>query len=77
LRFEYAATLPEAVKARLLDRNGNPLSVPVQTMERPDASGAFRWIVVDATLAPFAPGDYGVEVTQGSAKQVTGFRIIP
>ena len=77
LRFEYATTLSEPVKARLLDRNGNPLSVPVQTMERPDASGAFRWIVVDAALAPFAPGDYGVEVTQGSAKQVTGFRIVP
>jgi VWFA-related protein len=77
LRFEYATTLSEPVKARLVDRNGNPLGVPVQTMERPDASGAFRWIVVDATLAPFAPGDYGVEVTQGSAKQVTGFRIVP
>ena len=77
LRFEYATTLSDPVKARLLDRNGNPLSVPVQTMERPDPTGAFRWIVVDATLAPFAPGDYGVEVTQGSAKQVTGFRIVP
>jgi VWFA-related protein len=77
LRFEYATTLSDPVKARLLDRNGNPLSVPVQTMERPDSSGAFRWVVVDATLAPFAPGDYGVEVTQGSAKQVTGFRIVP
>jgi VWFA-related protein len=77
LRFEYATTLSDPVKARLLDRNGHSLSVPVQTMERPDASGAFRWIVVDATLAPLAPGDYGVEVTQGSAKQVTGFRIVP
>jgi hypothetical protein len=77
LRFEYATTLSDAPKSRLLDRNGNPLSVPVQVTERPDPSGGFRWIVVDATLAPFAPGDYAIEVTQGSAKQVTGFRIVP
>jgi hypothetical protein len=77
LRFEHATTLSEPVKARLLDRNGNPLSVPVQVSERPDQSGNFQWIVVDAALAPFAPGDYAIEVTQGTAKQVTGFRIVP
>ena len=77
LRFEHATTLSDPVKARLLDRNGNPLNVPVQVTEREDPSGAFRWIVVDAALAPFAPGDYAIEVTQGSAKQVTGFRIVP
>jgi len=77
LRFEHATTLSGPAKARLLDRNGNPLSVPVQVSERPDQSGNFQWIVVDAALAPFAPGDYAVEVTQGTAKQVTGFRIVP
>jgi len=77
LRLEHATTLPGAAKARLLDRNGHPLSVPVQVTERDDPSGAFRWLVIDAALAPFAPGDYAVEVTQGSAKQVTGFRIVP
>ena len=77
LRLEHATTLSDPVKARLLDRNGNPLSVPVQVSERPDQSGNFQWIVVDAALAPFAPGDYAIEVTQGTAKQVTGFRIVP
>lgn len=77
LRFEHATTLSDPAKARLLDRNGNPLSVPVQVSERPDQSGNFRWIVVDAALAPFAPGDYAIEVTLGTAKQVTGFRIVP
>jgi len=77
LRFEYATTRSDPPKARLLDRNGNPLSVPVQVSERPDQPGNFQWIVVDATLAPFAPGDYAIEVTQGTAKQVTGFRIVP
>jgi VWFA-related protein len=77
LRFEHATTISGPVKARLLDRNGNPLNVPVQVSEREDPSGVFRWVVVDAALAPFAPGDYAIEVTQGSAKQVTGFRIVP
>jgi hypothetical protein len=45
--------------------------------EREDASNRFRWIVIDASLAPFAPGDYAIEVTQGQAKQVTGFRVVP
>ena len=60
----------------MLDRNGNPLNVPVQVTEREDPGG-FRWIVVDASLAPFAPGDYAIEVTLGTAKQVTGFRVVP
>jgi VWFA-related protein len=77
LRLEHATTLPGAATARMLDRNGKPLSVPVQVGEREDASGTFKWIVIDAPLAPFAPGDYAIEVTQGSAKQVTGFRVVP
>ena len=76
LRFEHATSLTGAAKARLLDRNGNPLNVPVQVTERED-TGGFRWIVVDASLAPFAPGDYAIELTQGTAKQVTGFRVVP
>ena len=66
-----------AVSDGLVDRNGKPLGVPAQVTEREDPSGAFRWIVVDSALAPFAPGDYAIEVSQGSAKQVTGFRIVP
>jgi VWFA-related protein len=75
LRLELATTAAEPVMARLLDRNGNPLPVPAQVSERSDPSTAFKWIVVDALLAPFAPGEYAIEVTQGDAKQVTGFRI--
>ena len=77
IRLEHATTLPGAATARMLDRNGNPLNVPVQVTEREDSSGGFRWIVVDAALAPFAPGDYAIEVTQGKAKQTTGFRVVP
>ncbi len=77
IRLEHPTSQPDSATARILDRNGHPLSVPAQVGERQDASGAFRWIVIDAALAPFAPGDYAIEVTQGSAKQVTGFRIVP
>jgi hypothetical protein len=77
LRLEHATTEPGAAKARMLDRNGKPLNVPVQVTEREDASAGVKWVVVDAALAPLAPGDYAIEVTQGAAKVVTGFRVVP
>ena len=77
LKLELATAAPTPAKARILDRNSNELSVPAQVSERTDASGAFKWVVVDATLAPFAAGDYAVEVTQGREKRVTEFKIVP
>jgi len=77
LRLELATTSPAPATARLLDRNGNPLQAPAQVSERADPSSTFRWIVVDALLAPFANGDYAVEVVQGQSKQVTAFRVVP
>jgi hypothetical protein len=77
LRLELATTSPGKATARLLDRNGNALQVPAEVSERPDPSSTFTWIVVDALLAPFASGDYAVEVTQGDTRQVTGFRVVP
>jgi VWFA-related protein len=75
LRLELA-TDTNGATARLLDRVGKALQVPVQVSERADADGV-RWIVADVTLAPLAAGDYAIEVTAGGATQVTGFRIIP
>lgn len=77
LKLELATAVPTPATARILDRNRNELSVPAHVSERADPSGAFRWVVVDATLAPFAAGDYAVEVTQGGEKRVTEFKIIP
>jgi VWFA-related protein len=77
VRFEMATTAPGTATARMLDRVGNPLKVPVQISERPDPSGQFRWIVADATLAPLAAGDYGIEVTLGTAKHVAAFKVVP
>ena len=77
LKLELATAAPTPAKARILDRNSNELSVPAQVSERTDASGAFKWVVVDATLAPFAAGDYLIEVTQGREKRVTEFKVVP
>jgi VWFA-related protein len=77
LRLELATTSAAPATARLLDRNGNQLPAPVQVSERADSSATFKWVVVDALLAPFANGDYAVEVVQGESKQVTAFRVVP
>ena len=77
VRFEMATTMTGMATGRMLDRNGNPMQVPVQISERADASGSFKWIVADATLAPLAAGDYAVEVTLGSARQTGTFKLVP
>jgi hypothetical protein len=77
IRFEVPTTVTGSATARMLDRNGNPMQIPVQVTERADPSGSFRWIVVDAALAPLAPGDYGIEVTLGGAKQLGAFKVVP
>lgn len=77
LKLELATVVPSPAKARVLDRNHNELSVPAQVSERTEPSGDFRWIVVDVGLAPFAAGDYAIEVTQGREKRITEFKIVP
>jgi VWFA-related protein len=77
LRMEIPTSAQGTATAKMLDRNGKPLGVPLQVSEREDPSAGFRWLVIDTALAPFAPGDYAVEVTLGDATRVTGFRIVP
>ena len=63
--------------ARLLDRNAQPLQVPVQVSERQDPDGQ-RWLVADATLSALGAGDYVVEiaVSDGPEQRVlTGIRV--
>lgn len=47
--------------ARLLDRAGKPLNVPIVSRERRDAGGV-RWMSVEISLAPLTDGDYVVEL---------------
>jgi VWFA-related protein len=77
IRLEMATSAADAVTARILDRNGSPMTIQAQVSERPDASSQFKWIVIEVALAPFAPGDYAIDAVQGNARQVTAFRIVP
>ena len=77
IRLELATTVPGTAAARLLDRAGQPLQVPVQVSARPDDSGQFHWIVADAALAPLAPGQYVIEVTLGSLRQTFELTLVP
>ena len=77
LRLEMATATEAVATARMLDRAGQPLQVPVSISQRADAATGVRWVVADAVLAPLAAGDYAIEVTLGETKQVTGFRVTP
>jgi hypothetical protein len=77
IRVEIPSTASGAPAARMLDRFGKPNQVPVTVTERQDGSGAFRWVVAEAVLAPLAPGDYAIETTLGDARQVTAFQLVP
>jgi len=77
IRLELATTVPGSAAARLLDRAGQPIQVPVEVSARPDDSGQFRWIVADATLAPLAPGQYTIEVRLGTLRQTFELSLVP
>ena len=68
----------KAGDARLLDKGGQELKVPVTVAERADPNGQ-RWLTADITLAPLGAGDYVVETsatTQGGTEKVlTAFRV--
>ena len=64
IRLEFpvsAETKPGA--ARLLDKAGEPLAVPVTIGERTDQPSGQHWLTADITLAPLGAGDYAVELS--------------
>jgi VWFA-related protein len=75
LRVEVPATADGAV-ARLLDRTGKSLAVPVAAATRTDADGS-RWATGELLLSPLAPADYVVEVTVGGTRTMAAFRVVP
>ena len=72
------ATTATPGAGRFLDRNAQPLQIPVQVGEKTDAEGQ-RWLTADATLSALGAGDYVVEVTltaDGAERRVlTGIRV--
>jgi VWFA-related protein len=59
----------KADAGRLLDRNAQPVEVPVTVGERTDEASGQRWITGDVVLSPLADGDYVVEVTLRSGTE--------
>jgi len=62
--------------ARVLDRSGTELPVPVTVGERVDEATGLRWSTAELSLAPLAPADYAIEVAQGSRTVLTAIRVV-
>jgi VWFA-related protein len=77
IRLEHATTAAGLPVARMLDRGGNAINIPVQVTDRQDSSGEFRWLVAEAALAPLAAGDYAIELSLDESKVVTAFKVVP
>ena len=88
LRFRRSDTLRVAVpasdssesSARLLDRTGKVLQVPVPTSMRDEADGS-KSRSATLALAPLATGDYLIELiasqSTGPARTLIAFRVVP
>ncbi len=83
LRVEIPTESSDAVSARLLDRTGKPLAVPVAAALRDDADGS-RWQTAQLSLTPLGAGDYIVEITTGAGgaggaqkRTLIAFRVVP
>jgi hypothetical protein len=80
LRLEWPVfEAPDRHGPRLLDRKGGVLAVPLVT-EATDGHDGTGWITADLPLAPFAHGDYVVELTaaRGTEEQrlTSAFRVV-
>jgi VWFA-related protein len=76
LRVEMPTASSDPVTARLLDRSGKPLAVPVTAAVRDDGDGS-RWRTAQLALAPLAVGDYVIEIASGQQRMLSSFRIVP
>ncbi|MEO5898109.1 MAG: VWA domain-containing protein [Vicinamibacterales bacterium] len=75
VRFEIPSEgSMELSAARLLDRTGNAIDLPIAVSARTDADGQ-RWLTADLTLASLAAGDYVIELTAGSQKSLAAIRL--
>ncbi len=79
LRVEIPASDRATPEARLLDRTGRPLAVPVTTAVVEDTDGTL-WQTAQLAVAPLAQGDYLIEVTNPDTpgtRTLVGFRVVP
>ena len=76
LRVDVPTPSADGVAARVLDRNGNALPIPVTAAVRDDPDGS-RWQSAEVSLAPLAPADYLVELSAAGSRTLLAFRVIP
>ncbi|MBI3401466.1 MAG: VWA domain-containing protein [Acidobacteria bacterium] len=76
VRVEIPTLSTTAAGARLLDRTGKLLAVPVTAALRDDTDGS-RWRTGEVVLAPLAPGDYVIELSEGNTRMLSAFRVVP
>ncbi len=76
ITVEIPTPTAEAGVARLLDRHGQALSIPVTIALRTDADGA-QWLSAGLVLAPLAAGDYIIELSERDEKTVVAFAVVP
>ena len=76
LRVDVPTPSAEMVTARLLDRNGNAMAIPVTAATRDDADGS-RWQSAEVALAPLGAGDYLLELATATGRTLVAFRVIP
>ena len=81
MRVEFALlSTPDARSARVLDGRGQPLPVNPTVTELPPPADSTAALAVDVNFAPFAEGDYVLEVTAGSGgtsdRRLVAFRVV-
>ncbi|HTL01529.1 MAG TPA: VWA domain-containing protein [Vicinamibacterales bacterium] len=70
------ASSTAAVTARLLDRTGKPMAIPVTAAIRDEADGS-HWRAAELALAPLAPGDYLIELSAEGERTLSAVRVLP
>jgi hypothetical protein len=76
IRVEIPSAASASLSARLLDRTGKALSIPVTAASRDDGDGT-RWQTAQVALAPLAAGDYLIEIGPPESRTLVAFRLTP
>ena len=77
--MEVPVGTAESCSARLLDRTGKPLPIPLTGAVSTESDGT-RWMSTQVTLAPLAVGDYLVELTpdgDAARRVLAALRLVP
>lgn len=82
LRLEVARLSPDAaIAARLLNRGGQVMQVPVDVTDLPPGDGGPARVAAEVALAPLAAGEYVIEVTatRGASSETRTYalRLVP